>query len=143
VILVDANLLLYAYNPRSSDHQAAKAWLEAALSSAEPVRFAWVTLWAFMRISTNSRAFEHPLTGTEASAIVTSWLARPNTGVLEPGERHVELLTRLVAEGQAAGPLVMDAALGAIATEHGATVYSTDRDFARFPGLKWRNPLEG
>ena len=141
MILVDASLLLHAYNPRSPDHQRAKAWLEAELSGANPVRFAWVTLWAFMRISTNSRAFEHPLSGPEASAIVASWLARPHAGVLEPAERHAELLAGLVADGQAVGPLVVDAALAAIAVEHGATVHTTDRDFARFPGLKWRNPL--
>ena len=106
------------------------------------MRFAWVTLWAFLRISTSPRAFERPLLPSEAAAAVSSWLAQPVAGVLEPGEHHMEVLGRLLEDGQASGPLVMDAALAAIAVEHGATLYTTARDFARFPGLEWVNPLE-
>jgi toxin-antitoxin system PIN domain toxin len=105
------------------------------------MRFAWVTIWAFLRIATSPRVFEHPLSMAEARAAVASWLAQPNAGTLEPGERHGELLERLTGEGQVTGPLVMDAALAAIAVEHGATLCTADRDFARFPGLRWRNPL--
>jgi uncharacterized protein len=141
MILVDANLLLYAYHPRAPEHEAGKRWLEAALSAPELVRFAWITLWAFLRISTNPRVFERPLTMTEARAAVSSWLAQPNTGILDPGERHWDIVSELLHHGQAAGPLVMDAALAAIAVEHGATLQTTDRDFSRFPGLKWSNPL--
>lgn len=141
MILVDANLLLYAYRPRAAQHAASRVWLESVLSGSEFVRFAWVTLWAFLRISTSPRAFEHPLSPSEATEAVSSWLAQPVAGVLEPGERHLEILTRVLAAGQASGPLVMDAALAAIAIEHGATLYSTDRDFARFPGLDWVDPL--
>ncbi len=139
--LVDANLLLYAYHPRAEQHDTSRAWLEAALSGPELVRFAWVTLWAFLRIATNPRVFDRPLSTAEAKAAVSSWLAQPNAGILEPGERHWEILRGLRRDGQAAGPLVMDAALAAIAIEHGATLYTTDRDFSRFPGLKWTNPL--
>jgi hypothetical protein len=112
------------------------------LSGSEFVRFAWVRLWAFLRISTSSRVFEHPLSSSEAVAALSSWLDQPVAGVLEPGDRHVEILTNLLRQGQASGPLVMDAALAAIAIEHGATLYTTDRDFARFPGLDWVDPLE-
>jgi uncharacterized protein len=111
------------------------------LSGTELVRFAWLTLWAFLRISTNPRVFERPLTAPEAEAAVTAWLARPITGILEPGDRHWELLGGLLRQGQAVGPLVMDAALAALAVEHGAILHTTDRDFARFPGLRWINPL--
>jgi uncharacterized protein len=141
VILIDANLLLHAYNPRSADHQASKQWLEEVLSGTGLVRFAWVTLWAFIRIATNPRVFEHPLSVAEADAVVSSWLAQPAAGVLDPGERHWEILRGLLKEGQAAGTLAMDAALAAIAIEHGATLCSTDRDFTRFPGLDWVNPI--
>jgi toxin-antitoxin system PIN domain toxin len=141
VILVDANLLLYAYHPRATQHAASKAWLEGLLNGSDLVRFAWLTLWAFLRISTNPRVFEQPLTTGEASAAVASWLSRPMVGILEPGEGHFDLLRGLVVDGQAAGPLAMDAALAALALEHGATLATTDRDFARFPGLKWTNPL--
>jgi toxin-antitoxin system PIN domain toxin len=141
MILIDANLLLYAYYPRAAQHDASRTWLEGVLSGPELVRFAWLTLWAFLRITTNPRAFERPLSAAEAEAAVASRLERPNAGILEPGERYWEILCRLARTGQAAGPLLMDAALAAIAIEHGATLYTTDRDFSRFPGLKWANPL--
>ena len=141
MILVDANLLLYAYHPRAELHERSRAWLETALSGSRLVRFAWLTVWAFLRISTNPRAFERPLSMEEAEAAVSSWLAQPVAGILEPGERHWEILRGLARAGQASGALVMDAALAAIALEHGATLCSTDRDFARFPGLRWMDPL--
>ena len=142
MILVDANLLLYAYHPQSAQHEASSRWLEGALSGTDLVRFAWVTLWAFLRIGTNPRVFERPLTISEAEAAVSSWLAQPAAGILEPGEEHWAVLKTLLREGQATGPLVMDAPLAALAIEHGAVLCTTDRDFARFPGLKWTNPLE-
>lgn len=141
MILVDANLLLHAYNPRSVEHESAKAWLESVLSGPELVRFGWLTLWAFLRIATNPRAFERPLGMAEARDIVASWLRQPNADVLQPSERHWEILERLLATGQITGPLVMDAALAAIAIEHGATLQTTDRDFTRFEGLNWVNPI--
>jgi toxin-antitoxin system PIN domain toxin len=141
LILVDANLLLYAYHPRAERHEASRAWLEAVLGGPELVRFAWLTLWAFLRIGTNPRVFEHPLSTAEAAAAISSWLRQPAAGILEPGERHWETLSGLMREGQTAGALVMDAVLAAIAIEHGATLCTTDRDFARFPGLKWTNPI--
>ena len=140
MILVDANLL-YAYHERAEHHVASRAWLEAVLSGPEMVCFAWLTLWTFLRIGTNPRVFEHPLSTSEAEAVVSSWLAQPATGILDPGECHWEVLRGLVREGQAGGPLVMDAVIAAIALEHGATLYTTDRDFSRFIGLKWTNPL--
>jgi hypothetical protein len=141
VILIDANLLLYAYHPRAEQHEASRAWLESLLAGPELVRFAWLTLWAFLRIGTNPRVFERPLSASEAGTAISSWLAQPGAGILEPGERHLEILTGLMREGQTAGPLVMDAVVAAIAVEHGATLCTTDRDFARFPGLKWMNPI--
>jgi uncharacterized protein len=141
VILIDANLLLYAYHPRADQHETSRSWLEAVLSGRELVRFTWLTLWAFIRIGTNGRAFEHPLSLREAESIISSWLAEPAAGIVEPGERHWDILRGLLHEGQATGPLVMDAVLAAIAIEHGATICTTDRDFSRFPGLKWTNPL--
>ena len=141
MILLDANLLLYAYDPDSAQHDASRRWLEERLSGGELVRFAWLTLWAFMRISTNSRIFARPLTAPEAHEAVGAWLQQPNAGVIEPGDRHQEILGRLLASGQASGALVIDAALAAIAIEHGATLCSTDRDFSRFDGLDWHNPI--
>lgn len=142
MILIDANLLLYAYHPRAAQHEQSRAWLESVLSGPDLVRFSWLTLWAFLRIGTNFRVYEQPLTTGEAEAIVTSWLAQPNAGILEPAERHWQILRGLMREGQAVGALVMDAVLAAIALEHGATLCTTDRDFSRFRELKWMNPLD-
>jgi hypothetical protein len=141
LILVDANLLLYAYHTRAEQHEASRQWLETVLAGTDLVRFSWLTLWAFLRIGTNARVFEQPLTASEAADAVSSWLSQPVAGILEPGERHWEILRTLMREGQTAGPLVMDAVMAAIAIEHGAVLCTTDRDFARFPGLRWRNPL--
>jgi len=141
VILVDANLLLYAYHTRAEQHEKSRAWLEATLSGPELVRFAWHTLWTFLRIGTNPRVFERPFSTAEAEAVISSLLAQPGAGILDPGERHWEILRQLLHGGQATGPLVMDAVLAAIALEHGATLCTTDRDFSRFPGLRWTNPL--
>ena len=141
MILVDANLLLYAYHPRAEQHDPSRAWLEDALTGQDLVRFAWLTLWAFLRIATHPRVFARPLSTAEAEAAISSWLAQPVAGILDPGERHWEILCGLVREGQAAGPLVMDAVIASIAIEHGATVYTADRGFSRFPGLRWINPL--
>ena len=142
MILVDANLLLYAHDPRSEQHERSRAWLETILAGPELVRFAWVTLWAFLRISTSTRAFEQPLTTDEAGAAVSGLLGCPTADVLEPGDRYWEILQRLMRQGQARGPLVMDAAIAALAVEHGAVLHTTDRDFNRFPGLRWTNPLQ-
>src|SRR5262245_33819006 len=100
MILPDANLLLYAYYPRSAQHQESRAWLEDILSGTEIVRFSWQTLWAFLRIATNPRVFERPLSIREASAAVSSWLDRPNAGIIEPAERHWQILQPLLEEGQ-------------------------------------------
>ncbi len=141
MIIVDANLLLYAYDPDSPQHQGSRRWLEEVLSGSGLVRFPWLTLWAFLRISTNPRVFVRPLSPAEAHGAVMSWLEQPNAGIVEPGDRHLEILGALLRDGQAVGPLVMDAVLAALAIEHGATLCSTDRDFARFAGLDWRNPI--
>ena len=141
MILPDANLLLYAYHPRADQHEASRAWLEGVLSGPELVAFPWLVIWAFLRISTNPRVFERPLSAAEAARAVSFWLGRPNVELLEPSRRHWEILGRLLDEGQVIGPLVTDAALAALAIEHGATLCTTDRDFSRFPGLQWENPI--
>jgi toxin-antitoxin system PIN domain toxin len=141
VILIDANLVLYAYDRGAEQHAKSRAWLEAVLAGPDLVRFGWVTLWGFLRIATHRRIFDRPLSMSEAIAAISSWLEQPVVGVLEPGEWHWEILRQLIRDGQATGPLVMDAVLAALAVEHGATLCTTDRDFSRFPGLKWTNPL--
>jgi toxin-antitoxin system PIN domain toxin len=140
MILVDANVLLYAYDPRASAHQRCRAWVERSFSGEEPVAIAWVTLLAFVRISTNPRAYEHPLLSSEALAIVRSWVVQPAVMVLEAGEACWDIFQQLVADGQVTGPLAMDAFLAALALENGATLATTDRDFSRFSKLKTLDP---
>jgi uncharacterized protein len=141
MILVDVNLLLYAHDAGAGEHEASRGWLETTLAGPDLVRFSWPTLWAFLRLATNSRVFREALSMAEAQAYVADWLSQPCAGIIEPGERHWEILQRTIKEGQVSGPLVTDAALAAIAIEHGATLCTTDRDFARFPGLSWTNPI--
>lgn len=141
MILLDANILLYAYDRESPRHDAARRWVEAVLSGDEAVGFPLVTLIAFVRIATNPVVYRRPLTPARAVEIVSSWLARPNVSVAAPSERHWAILADTLERGQARGPLVVDAHLAALAIEHGATLASTDRDFARFPGLRFRDPL--
>ena len=141
MILTDANLLLYAYNVDAAEHDTARQWLETQLSGTDLFCFAWQTITAFLRISTNQRAFAAPLSIKEATGIVGEWLERPQTVLLTPGEKHWAIFQKLMESGQTRGPLVMDAHLAALALEHGATLASSDRDFSRFPGLKLINPL--
>ncbi len=140
--LLDANVLLYAYDASSPFHSQARPWLEELFSGLEPVWLPWTSIHAFLRIGTNPRILENPFSIEEASAIVGEWLERPTVQVLEPGPRYWPILSRLLPAAQARGNLVMDAHLAALAIEHGATLLSTDRDFTRFEGLQWQNPLE-
>jgi toxin-antitoxin system PIN domain toxin len=141
VILVDANLAIYAYDRTNPRHQGAKRWFEAALSGDEEVRFSVATLLAFLRITTHPAIFRQPAKPADVIAIVATWLARPNVKLAIPTEHHWEFLADVANKGQARGPLLMDAHLAALAMEHGATLFTTDRDFARFAGLRFRDPL--
>lgn len=142
MILVDANVLLYAYDTESPQHETARIWLESELSSGRAVRFTLVTLLAFVRIASDRRVFMRPLAPPEACALVETWLALPSVRLLAPGPRSWRLLGELCDKGQATGPLVMDAHLAALALEHGATIATTDRDFHRFPGVSIVDPLQ-
>jgi toxin-antitoxin system PIN domain toxin len=141
VILVDANLPLHAEDSLSSHHAAALAWWDGRLSGAEPVGLCWPVLTAFIRVSTNVRLHRRPLTPDEAIERVQSWLAQPCVRIVQPTEAHWPLFQRMIRAGRASANLVSDAHLAALALEHNCELQSTDSDFARFPGLKWMNPL--
>lgn len=138
---MDVNLLLYATNHRSPRHAEARAWWWEQLGGTEPVCLCWAAVLGFIRISTNRRIYEQPLTVPEAVSVVRSWLAQPCVRLVHPTERHWSILQTLLEQGQAAGNLVSDAHLAALAVAHGCVLCSTDADFARFPRLKWVNPL--
>ena len=141
MILVDANILLYAEDSLQSRHQQAGAWWDSQLSGTGVVCLCWTVLSAFIRIGTNPRVFEHPLSLEQALARVQSWLDQPCTRVVLPTERHWTVFKQVLTDGQAVANLVTDAHLAALAIEYGCELASTDSDFARFPKLKWRNPL--
>jgi uncharacterized protein len=133
VILIDANLLLYAYHPRSPHHERSRTWIESVFCGLE--RLSWSSVLAFLRIGTNPRAFEHPLSMAEAQGAVSSWFELSAVDVIEPGERYWPILRELLLDAQVSGPLVTDAALAALAIEHGATLCTNDRDFSASVGL--------
>jgi toxin-antitoxin system PIN domain toxin len=141
VILVDANLLLYAYDVSSPVHEPARRWLTEALSGQEAIGFSWQTMLAFLRITTNPKIFHDPFSIDEAVSIVDDWLSQPVTKLIHTGESHWTILCNLLLEAKVRGPLVMDAHLAALAIEHDMILVSRDRDFARFQGLSSANPL--
>ena len=143
MILVDANVLLYAEDSLSTYHDTAREWWDAQLSGRSPVCLCWTVLTAFIRIGTNRQVFERPLSLKDAIQRVQGWIDQPCTRLIHPTEQHWQVFQELLEQGQAVGNLTTDAHLAALAIEHGCQLYSTDSDFARFPKLKWSNPLKG
>jgi uncharacterized protein len=142
VIVLDANLLIYSYNRGSSHHAGARAWLERTMSSVEVVGLPWQAVSAFLRVMTNPKLPAERFALEQAARIVDLWLAHPNVQVLTPGVGYWPLFRRMVIEGRAAGPRVIDAEIAALTMEYGGVLHTADRDFARFPGLRWKNPLD-
>jgi uncharacterized protein len=142
VRLLDANILLYAYDSSSTHHAVCREWLEAALNDDELVGLPWPTSLAFIRIATNPRAVRRPLATADACAIVGALLERPGVVVVEPGEQFWRNFQQVVSEARISGPLVTDAVLVALALEQGASLCSTDRDFRRFRGITVVDPTD-
>ena len=141
MIVLDANILLYAYDRLSPQHNQAKGWLEQAFSSTDPIGLPWQTISAFTRILTNLRLPGPRFSIGEVVEIIDGWLDQPNVQTLSPSDSHWMLFRQMLTEGQASGVLVTDAHLAAITIEYGGVLHTTDRDFSRFPTLRWTNPL--
>jgi toxin-antitoxin system PIN domain toxin len=141
VILVDANLLVYARMQGSPQHEVAHAWLDERLAGPPRVGLPWPSLLAFVRLTTNHRIFERPLPLADAWAQVEAWLDLPSVWIPAPTDSHREVLGGLLPEATGRAALVPDAHLAALAVEHGLTLCSSDGDFARFRRLRWENPL--
>jgi toxin-antitoxin system PIN domain toxin len=141
VILVDANILIYAHVSSFSQHKLARDWLDQQLNALAPVGLPWTSLTAFLRLVTNPRVFEHAEPIADAWQIVRMWLAAETAWIPQPTERHADLLGEFLALPGIHGNLMPDAHLAALAVEHGLTLCSTDGDVARFPGLRWFNPI--
>ena len=141
MILVDANVLLYAANRAAPEHEQARSWLDERLNDTVRVGLPWPSLLAFVRIATNPAIVRHPVRPAEAWRQIKDWLARDVVWIPLPTAQHAEVLEGLLELPVMTSRLVPDAHLAALAIEHGLTLCSTDGDFARFPGLKWVNPL--
>jgi uncharacterized protein len=141
VILVDANILIYAHVSSFEQHRVARDWLDQQLNGSGRIGLPWVSTLAFLRLVTNPRVFEHPEPVADAWRQVQAWLASEAAWIPEPTRRHPELLGEFFALPGIHSNLVPDAHLAALAVEHGLTLCSTDGDFARFRGLRWLNPI--
>ena len=142
MIVLDANLLLYAYDSSAANHKQARAWIEQTFSDGSLIGIPWQTVHAFLRIVTNASLPGQRFTTKEGVEIVDKCLEQPNVRLLARGEDHWRLLRQVVVSGQARGRTITDAQLAAITLEYGGELCTTDRDFARFPNLHWYNPLE-
>lgn len=141
MIIPDINLLVYAYNADAPRHLAAKAWWEALMSGTEPVAVPWAVSLGFVRLLSSPRVVVVPYAAPELLAFVRAWLERPHVTVVAPGPRHLDLLESLMGRPGVAAALTTDAHLAALAIETQSELHTADHDFARFPGLRWRNPL--
>jgi toxin-antitoxin system PIN domain toxin len=140
VYVVDTNVLVCAVNQAAPEHARARVWLAGALVGHQTVAFSWVAVLAFIRVSTHPRVLSAPLTTSQAAEIARSWMEQPNATILEPQDGHLKLVSDLLTGAGAAGDLAVDAHLAALALEHDAEVITFDRDFGRFPGVRWRAP---
>ena len=138
--MVDANLLMYSVHEQFEAHEPARSWLDERLNGSDGVGLPWAALVSFLRLSASPRVLSSPIRLRDAAGVVGAWLALPTTWTPEPSGRHAEMLAGLL-EGESKADLVPDAHLAAIAMEHGLLLCSTDRDFARFEGLRWADPL--
>jgi uncharacterized protein len=141
MILVDSNLLIYATVRSFRQHEPARQWLDDQFADLSRVGLPWPSLLGFLRIVTNPRIFPRPLSMDLAWKHVEAWFSQPNVWVPLPTENHSLILSRMLKSAGAGANLVPDADLAALAVEHGLSLCSTDGDFARFPGLRWANPL--
>ena len=142
MILPDANLLIYAHDSSASKHGLAKDWWEATLSGSKPVGIPWVVVLAFTRIMTHPQLSQNPLSIEQVRELVEDWFAAPQVRLIQVSDRGLPVFFELLEDAQMGGNLSTDASIALHAREHSATIYSNDRDFDRFNGIKWVNPLD-
>ena len=141
MIVLDANILLYAYDEQASHHRAAKACLQSIFSKPDPIGIPLHSVAAFLSIMTHPGQHIGRFSLEEAIDIVDEWLALPQVRLLVAGDQHWTLLRQTLLEGHANGRLVTDAEIATLTIEYGGELQTNDRGFARFPGLRRKNPL--
>jgi len=142
LILLDVNVLLYAYDSTSPFYPRLSAWIEELLSGPEEIALPWVTIWAFVRVRTNPVMVQNPATLVDSFELIRTWLGTEGVRLVHPGPKHLEILEHLVLEYGIRGAKLSDAVIAALALEYGAAVASTDHDFSRFEEIRWINPLK-
>jgi toxin-antitoxin system PIN domain toxin len=142
MIVLDANILLYAQDSTSPHHLAARGWIDKVFSGKETIGLPWQSVWAFLRISTNKQIYTAPLSMEQAIDVVEEWIELPQVQLMVPGGKHWGILKEMLLKGRVRGPQSTDGQLAAIAIEYGGILHTTDRGFARYPGLRWFNPLD-
>lgn len=140
MILPDVNVLIHAHNSDSPVHERARNWWDACLAGTEGVGLAWVVILGFLRISTHRKILLRPLPAGQVLERLESWLELPQIHIPHPSDRHLAGLREAVSALGTAGNLTTDAHLATLAQQRGYVLYTTDTDFARFPGLRWVNP---
>jgi uncharacterized protein len=141
MIIPDVNLLVFAHNRAAGGHERARAWWEDLVEREQPIGLAWAVMLGFVRLVTHPSVLVRPLAPVAALGHVRGWLDQASVRIVEPGPRHMDLLGELSGSTGVAGSLTTDTHLAALAIEHQAELHSNDADFARFPGLRWRNPI--
>jgi toxin-antitoxin system PIN domain toxin len=140
VKLLDVNVVLAAHRGDHPDHEIARGWLDDLVASGGQFGIPLIVWWSFLRLSTHPRVFRIPTPIGDAFAFITALRAQPGHLSVEAGDGHLDCLRSVCIDGEATADLMPDAVLAALATERGAEVVSFDRDFARFPGLRWTRP---
>ncbi len=143
MIIPDANLILYAHNEADPEHVAARAWWKGLLEGDEDVGIPVVVVLAFLRLTTSMRVLTRPLSVEESAKRVEAWFKARPVRLLPPGQQHVETLLATLRAVGVAGSLTTDAHIATLAIEYHAEVHTSDLDFGRFPGIRWRNPIAG
>ena len=141
MIVLDVNLLIYAYSSAFPEHEQARKWVEDTFSGDSLIGLPWQTVSAFVRILSNPNLPWEKFSIKEILPIVQEWIEQPNIRMLSPGERHWPIFRQMLLDGQARGSMTTDAQLAALTIEYGGVLHTTDRDFSRFPSLRWINPL--
>jgi toxin-antitoxin system PIN domain toxin len=141
MILVDVNLLVFASNPDSPFHSKATSWWVSELRAQTPIAIAWITVSAFVRLTTNRSVMKKPLSSIDSVAQMTSWLSRSHIKPAEPGSNYWRIFSDLIVRHSLSGSSITDAHLCALAIENGWELCAADNGFSRFKGLQWKNPI--